>query len=592
MKRVVTGLLWALVLGAGGCADPLSVDNTLGLRDQIIAAQKRQLEGVKDAQAVEPKAEPGDLYLEKEPDRIKQLDTISGPAVYTKETIDLGPGLDAAPMRVTNLSLQQAIRRAVSNNLDLKIAQLQPAVSEAQVAAAEAIFDAVFYTDVNYTKVDRPRPQPLVSNGLGGLTPVGASATSQNTATLETGIRKPLETGGRLQVSSGLDYTEDHSPNFAQSPNPSFVSNILVGVSQPLLRNFGTYVNRSQIMITRNAHRNDVLAMQSQMLTTLGQVEAAYWNLIFARRQYAIQQRLLKMTLDTRDTIFARAQFDVNPVQKAQAQAFVENRRNDLIKSGQTMRDASDTLKRLINDPDMPLSDETLIVPSDDPIEVSVGYNLLDAVTTALKSRPEVRQALLNIDDASIRQAVADNQRLPQLNLNASVQYRGLSEEVHGSFDRLTDANFIDYVIGGQFETPIGNRAAEADFRRTRIARQQTVIAYQNTAQGIVLEVKTALRELQTAWKLIGVNRAARRAAAENLRALLEREERGEALTPEFLLDLKLNTQQRLADAETRELQSVVDYNNAIVRLHQATGTLLEHDQIKMEWPKDMFSDK
>jgi outer membrane protein TolC len=176
--------------------------------------------------------------------------------------------------------------------------------------------------------------------------------------------------------------------------------------------------------------------------------------------------------------------------------------------------------------------------------------------------------------------------------LNAQVEYQGLDDDLRGSGDRMTDANFINYILGAQFEAPIGNRAAEADFQRARLQRQSTVLAYRNTAQGVVLEVKQALRDLVTAWRLISVNRSARRAAAENLRALLEREERGEALTPEFLLDLKLSTQQRLADAETREVQSIIDYNNAIARLHQATGTLLEHNQINMQWPTNMFADE
>ena len=97
---------------------------------------------------------------------------------------------------------------------------------------------------------------------------------------------------------------------------------------------------------------------------------------------------------------------------------------------------------------------------------------------------------------------------------------------------------------------------------------------------------------MRTAWELIGVNRSARRAAAENLRALREREEQGEALTPEFLLDLKLNTQQRLADAELREVQAVIDYNAAIAELRRAMGTLLEDNQIQVQWPTGMFADR
>jgi outer membrane protein TolC len=576
-----------LTLIAGGCADPLSVDSTQALRDQIVSANRRQVQAIEGATTTEPTRDPVEMYLEKDAERVKQLDDISGPRVYLAQELEVGQPLDAKPTQAVTLSLQQAVRKTVTHNLDVQLAQLAPAISQAQIVAAEAVFDAVFFTDFNYANIDEPRPASVV----GGFT-VGTNSTVQNTADLTTGIRKPLETGGRLEVSSGFDYSNNKTPGFAQSPDPAWTSNLMVGVSQPLLRNFGTYVNRSQIMLARNAHRSDVLDLHNTLLRAASQVEQAYWNLVLLRRQLAIQQRLLKMTIDTRDTIFARAEFDVNPVQKAQAQAFVEARRFDVIRTAAIVRNASDTLKRLINDPELPVSDETLVVPADDPVELPLTYNLLDAVTSALRHRPEVRQALLQIDDASIRQTVADNQRLPLLVLNAQVEYQGLDDDLRGSGDRMTDANFINYILGAQFEAPIGNRAAEADFQRARLQRQSTVLAYRNTAQGVVLEVKQALRDLVTAWRLISVNRSARRAAAENLRALLEREERGEALTPEFLLDLKLSTQQRLADAETREVQSIIDYNNAIARLHQATGTLLEHNQINMQWPTNMFADE
>ena len=588
MRRDATG--WAIVgltLIAGGCADPLSVDSTQALHEQIVTANRRQVQAVEGAPTTEPPSDKSEMYLETDAKRVKQLDDISGPKVYLSEKLDLGKPLDASETKSVTLSLQQAVRKVVANNLDVQLAQLAPAISQAQVAAAEAVFDAVFFTEFNYANVDQPRPASIVN----GFT-VGTNSTVQNTVDLSTCIRKPLETGGRLEVSSGFDYVNNKTPNFAQTPDPAWTSNITLGLSQPLLRNFGTYVNRSQIMLSRNAHRNDILELHNTLLAAASQVEQAYWNLVLVRRQLAIQQRLLQMTVDTRDTIFARAEFDVNPVQKAQAQAFVEARRYDVIRTAAIVRNASDSLKRLINDPELPVADETLIVPADDPVELPLKYNLLDEVTAALRHRPEVRQALLQIDDATIRQRVADNQRLPLLALSAQVAYEGLDDDLRGSGDRMTDANFISYLLGAQFEAPIGNRAAEADFQRTRLQRQQTVLTYRNTAQGVVLEVKQALRDLVTSWRLITVNRSSRRAAAENLRALLEREERGEALTPEFLLDLKLSTQQRLADAETRELQSVIDYNNAIVRLRQATGTLLEHNKVNMQWPVDMFADE
>ncbi len=580
-KLWMTAGLASLLLS--GCQDPLSRDTTAELRRQIIEANKRQTTAIGADQRIEVAPPRVELYGV---DRPEQLDEISGATVYTKIPLQLGVGLNAAPSPTAAFTLEQATRVAARNNLDIAIAQIQPAISQAAIVQAEAVFDAVFFTEFQFAKIDQPQPGRVVQGF-----PIGVTTQVADTANLATGIRKPLTTGGQLTVSTGFDYFNNKTEGSQTSPDPAWTADVLVGITQPLLRNFGTEINRAQIYLTRNAHQGDVLTLYAQLLASMADVEATYWNLVAARRTLAIQQRLLEMTEETRTTLVRRAQFDVNPVQVAQAAAFVEIRRQEVIRARNAVRQFSDQLKQLLHDPKLPIADETLLVPLDEPIEQPLAFSLLDSVTTALRHRPELRQALLDIDDASIRQRVADNQRLPDLTLNAQMQYRGLDGKLDEAYDELSEADFIDYLVGAQFEQPIGNRAAEAQLRQARLARQQAVFGYKRAVQEVVLEVKTALRDVETSYELIAVTRAARRAAAENLRALLEREEKGEALTPEFLLDLKLNTQQRLADAEIRELQAIVDYNIAIARLYQATGTLLERNQIEFAWPQYMFDE-
>ncbi len=573
----------ATLVAISGCRDPLSRSDR-ELQWEALEASRAQLKALSAGPDIEVKIPESALYAEFDEDRVEQLDKLSGPDVYTQEDLDLGVGLDGRPSKTIKLSLQRAIQLAVRNNLDLKVAQIVPGISEADVIAAEAAFDATFSTSIEWRKTDRPQ-QGTVLNTL----TVGTTTQQRDNATFNVGINKRLESGAQLAVSTGFDYTNNKTRGLNVAPDPAFTNNVTVGINQPLLRNFGSRVNRSQIHLARNAHRRDVLDLHSQLLDLALQVEQGYWNLVFARYQLAIQQRLLKRTVNTRDTLLPRREYDVSPVQIAQAYSFVELRQADVLSARQAVRDATDNLKLLINAPDLPISDETLIEPIDRPVEVSVEYSLLDAITTALQHRPEVRTAVLNIDDSSIRQMVADNQRLPQLVLNAQIQYFGLAEQVGEAYEELGEGDFIEYLIGLQFEQPIGNRAAEAAYRQARLTRRGTVMQYKSVVQQVVASVKRALRQARTNLELIDAFRAARRAASDNLRAIEKREETGEQLTPEFLLDLKLQTQERLSNAEIRELQSVIDYNIALVQLHQSLGTLLRHNGIEFVWPEDMF---
>ncbi len=219
---------------------------------------------------------------------------------------------------------------------------------------------------------------------------------------------------------------------------------------------------------------------------------------------------------------------------------------------------------------------------------------------TAVAERPEIEQSILNIDDAAIRQMLADNNRLPLLNLSAQMAYYGLNSfdqstgangNLGTSYENLFDGNFIDYLLAMNFEWPIGNRAAEAGYRQSRLARSSSVIAYQRAVQVVVFDVKDALRDCITNYELIEANRSSRIAAAENLRTLHVEEETLAALTPEFL-NLKFQRQDRLASAQSNEIQSLVNYNQSVAALYRAMGIGLTMNRIELEVIDDLDPDE
>ena len=168
-----------------------------------------------------------------------------------------------------------------------------------------------------------------------------------------------------------------------------------------------------------------------------------------------------------------RADYDADSVQVSETRADVMERQLQVIQAWRAMRDATDQLKQLIYADDLPISGERLIIPVDKMVDNPFSFNLLDAVTDALQQRPDLQRALSQISDATIRQRVADNQRLPLMDLSATVRYNGLSvDAIHDSYDNLGESDFIDYLMRLQVEIPIGNRQAEAQFAESKINRR------------------------------------------------------------------------------------------------------------------------
>ena len=542
------------------------------LHERLLATNARYTDGISNAKPIAVKRPISTVEEKLTVERRNELDSTSGPTAYLSAEADYGPDLfDSTNSPTVSMNLKRVIHGTVENNLTLQIARLVPAVDDALITQSQAVFDATFYATINWQKIDTAQP------------PTGSLALSPNqttTNTMTVGLRKTLTTGGTVAIQQEI--VSNYRSSSLYNTDNWYTSGLLLNIDQPLLRNFGTDVNTAQIELNVSSRKQSIEDLRSQLLSAVHNAESGYWALVLARQNLLIQERLLERTIKDRDQIEKRSVLDASPAIITEANSFVEERRADVIRAQNSVRAASDALKQLLNDPNLPVSDETLIVPLDVPVDAPMQVSLLDAISTAMQHRPELRSALLQIDDAAVRQRVADNQRLPVLNLSASLRFKGVGESVPDTLDSAGEARLIDYLISGQFEAPIGNRAAEALYAQRKIERRASVINYQNQAQTVVLEIKNAQRDLITAYRVIGAEQASRRAAAENLRALEAQEEAGAALTPEFL-DLKLRRQEALANAEAREIQAVVDYNIAISAYYQAMGTLLERNGINFK---------
>jgi outer membrane protein TolC len=237
-----------------------------------------------------------------------------------------------------------------------------------------------------------------------------------------------------------------------------------------------------------------------------------------------------------------------------------------------------------MDDPAIPVTSPTLILPATVPLEEPVKMNLQDLIGTAMENRFELGQQILRMDSTGVANSVAKNNLLPQLNLVGSVGLQGFSSNWTNAAGNQfsSDDSFPSWSIGLQFELPIGNRAARAVWKRTLLQREQAIAQYQQIVDQVSLDVKTAWRDVETKWEQMEAARSARFAAADALKAVEQREEGGEALTYTFV-QLKLDTQQRYADAQAAEVQAISDYNRALMKLEFAKGTLLRYNNVVME---------
>ncbi|HSI33214.1 MAG TPA: TolC family protein [Tepidisphaeraceae bacterium] len=476
---------------------------------------------------------------------------------------------------VARLSLRDLVQLAAINSLDVKVAGYQPAIDEARVTEAEANFDPVFFANVTASS------QWILQPSLNNVT-IGGN-TRFDSVQAVTGLRQNLPTGGQVE----LGYTWNRvyrSPNLSNTFNPSHESDLVLRVTQPLLRNFGAAVNRARIDVARNTQKVSLLDFRISLEKQLAEIEEAYWQLYAAERELAVQERLFETAAETSRLLQARLgrAEGVTRVPVAQANAALRQREASLVALRTRVKQLSDEIKVRVNDPDLSITRAVTILPADVPLSTPLQFDLVEQLDTALQNRAELSQQRIRIDSARIVQEAAKNNMLPTLNLVGSVGLQGASNGWWNSIDENVTGDFPQYSIGFQLEVPLGNREARAIWVRTKLQRQQALDQYRLQIERVAKEVRDAHNLFADGWERIRLTTQSVDAARDALEAQQVPINAGAVKLDPDVINRLLQQQEVLAIAAREQARALADYNIAIAQLERAKGTILKYDNVMM----------
>ncbi|MCE5326752.1 MAG: TolC family protein [Planctomycetaceae bacterium] len=478
---------------------------------------------------------------------------------------------DAAGQSAVLITLDDVIKWTLANNPDIAVVSFDPAVSYEQMVEAAAAFDYVLFANASKTYTD----QFSLAGRSSSAIPAASTANDAN-----FGIKQTTVTGAQWSATFDVPrtYNDDYAPGFHEDWQPS----LNLTVTQPLLRNAWPTFNLAQLRIARVNEKITTQAFRQTVEQSVTDAVAAYWNLHQARRNVGVQEELLKMTESTLEKVKARMAVDATIIQLSQIQSALETRRSLLVQGRKALGDAQQVLARLVGSRQVNVLSYNVVTQTL-PVTAKVEINTTDQLLTALRYNPLLEQARLALQVADINVDVAKNQTLPVLNFTAGTFVQGQGNSFHSGMDDLWHSEMVGYNIGLQFEYPIGNRAAEAELRRQRLLRLKQIATIQANADTIALNVGQQIRQIASTYEQMQVQQKALEYSRTLLKALEDSEIKGR-LTPEYL-NVKLNAQADVAQAELLVIQATVNYNTALIQLAQQTGTVLEFNGVKMALP-------
>ena len=362
--------------------------------------------------------------------------------------------------------------------------------------------------------------------------------------------------------------------------NPELVSDFSVGISQHLLRGFGTRANARFIRIARNDVKYSASVFRQNVITALAVVMTSYYDLLADQESIRMAQGGLeyaeKLLADNHGEAKSGPEAEYDALR---SQEEVALRQQVLLAAENTFSQDGQSLKAKLSKSFNEELAQVEIIPSDrlpEPRPEDVP-TLDEALREAASHRPEIEQVELTLRNQQVVLQSIHNSLMPSLDVYASYYLAGLDGALRPTFTNILHGDFPNFSFGVTLDMPLRNRTAQADAERALLEQRRLQVKLQdakNMAVWAVNKAWTGVRQsrnqLDAVQKLVALARQVLQMQQEKFtRALCAVEE-------------VITAQQNLAIAQGHIVRAHVTYAKALIQYEEVTGTLLERHNIEM----------
>ena len=482
------------------------------------------------------------------------------------------------------LSLNDAIIRALSNNVSIKVESFNSKVKKETIMERLSEFDATLGLELSTGR----KTQQLASAFS------SPNRMENDNDNWDLSLSQKLVTGANYQ----FDFTNNRNKTNSATAglNPSYSSEFQLSLTQPLLKNFGIDLNKRNIHIAKNEVDISDHEFKTKVIETVSEVENTYWDFVFTLGDLEVKQKSLERAKDLQRRVKAQVLVGtMAPIETLQAESEVASREEFLLTAQDAIDDNQDKLKNILNIDFSSPQGISPIYPSTQANVLIEDFDFNEIMKMALSNRPDYLAKKKDLENKDILVKYQENQIYPSVDLVGSLGINGLSGEAititSGTFqgtsaygggygNSLTDAlstNYYDWEFGVKFSYPLGNRSAKSKLSASRLEKAQLILGIKDLEKKIILEVRESARQLTTDSKRIKAATIAKKLAEEKLKAEGKKFEVG--LSTSFNV---LKFQEDLAEAQSNEIKTIIDYKQSRIRFRKSISSTLKHHDLTL----------
>lgn len=476
----------------------------------------------------------------------------------------LMPVVATAQEAAPTLTLEECIARALGQNFDLQIQTFTKDSAAQSLLIAEADFEP----DLAFTTSRSESVQATASSTLDGA--ANPSSTAYNNRLSAT---QRISTGATVTAATNLNRAGSNSRNTLL--NPSFNSDFSLTVRQPILSGAGRAFNRAAIERAKIGLDRSNLDFKTSVLTVVRNVEAAYYNVGFAREQLAVRRFSLELAERLLEENKARMNTGIaTDLEVLQAEVGVANARRSLIQAEQTVRNNEDALLNLIGrfEFNSPLGGVSLADAPVPAISFERSYQL------ARENAPSYASTKLSIEQIKIDVMTTKSQAKPALSVGATGGYNAREASPGRSAEELWSGDGYNWTLDLQLNMPLGFKAEKARHRQAIINLAREEARLQQIEQTLLVDVRSAVRSVETNIESVAISAKATELSQRQFDLEKARFDAGISTFRRVQ-----ETQEDLDTARVAELQARIALRIALADLARLEASSLERYKITVD---------
>jgi outer membrane protein len=191
--------------------------------------------------------------------------------------------------------------------------------------------------------------------------------------------------------------------------------------------------------------------------------------------------------------------------------------------------------------------------------------DIIDSLDKAFSHRNDYKAAMIELKNRDISVIYYKNGLLPIVDLVGSYGFNGLAKTYEKDMGNLGSGKYTDWTVGVSVKMPLANDDAKGKYQKSKLEKEQAILAFKRLEQKIILEVRNAAREVNIRYRMLEASVKIKEAEVKNYEAQSARFRAGLVSTHDII-----DYQEKLARAEVNYASSVIDYEKAMVELAKA----------------------